>query len=104
MSTTITLEFEADEVAVLSDQARIRGVEVDNILHELVAQLKNVQVRGDKPELNDKQKAAIALMQSWREEDETHDPDELADRDRELEEFKTNINRWRTEEGRAPAF
>jgi hypothetical protein len=54
--------------------------------------------------LSDKNKALIALMEAWREEDKTDDPEELDRRDRELEEFKANINRWRAEEGRGPAY
>jgi len=103
MTTTITLELEPEEIAVLRDRAHAQGVDVEYVLHDLVAQLKNITPKGQ-PELNDKQKAAIALMQAWRKEDETFDPEELADRDRELEEFKTNLNRWRAEEGRPPAY
>lgn len=54
--------------------------------------------------MTEKQKAAVALMQAWRQEDETDDPEELAERDRELEEFKANMNRWRAEEGRLPVY
>ena len=57
-----------------------------------------------KQELTEKQKGAIALMEAWRLEDETDDPEELAQRDRDLEEFKANMNRWRAEEGRLPVY
>jgi hypothetical protein len=69
------------------------------VLHDLVA-----QVQDEAPSLSEKQKAAIALLDKWREEDETDDPVELERRDAEFEEFKANINRWRAEEGRPPAF
>jgi len=51
-----------------------------------------------------KQKAAIALMQARRQEDETDDPEEPAERDRDLEEFNANMNHWRAEKGRPPAY
>lgn len=101
---TITLELEPDELAVLNDRARSQGVGIDHVLHDLVAQLKSSQPKAAAPQLNDKQKAAIALMQAWTKEDQTDDPEELAERERELEEFKANINRWRAEEGRSAAY
>ena len=55
-------------------------------------------------ELTDKQKGLLALLASWKEEDHTDDPEELARRDREITEFKNNMNQWRAEEGRGPVY
>jgi len=100
---TITIELQPDELAVLNDRAKSQGVGIDHVLHDLVAQLKASQPKMEL-QLNDTQKAAIALMQAWNKEDQTNDPEELAERERELEEFKVNINRWRAEEGRSAAY
>ena len=96
---TITLELRPEEVASLRARADARGVDIETVLHDLVA-----QVQGEAPPVSEKQRAAIALLDQWREEDETIDPEELERRDAELAEFKANINRWRAEEGRPPAF
>ncbi len=98
---TVTLELQPEEFAVLSQRAQTDGVNIESVLHSLVAQIAAPPA---KPELTDKQKGLAALLQTWREEDQTDDPEELAARDQELAEFKANINRWRAEEGRPPAY
>ncbi len=103
---TVTLELKPEELAALSERADADGVDIETVLHSLVAQAASSpapQVQ-EKPALTEQQKGLAALLQSWDEEDETDDPEELAERDRELEEFKANINRWRAEEGRPPAY
>ena len=103
---TVTMELSPEELTALHSRAAAEGVDVATVLHRLVAQiapLPTLEAQG-KRELTEKQKAAVALMQAWRQEDETDDPEELAERDRELEEFKANMNRWRAEEGRLPAY
>jgi len=103
---TVTLELRPEEVTALRSRATAEGVDVETVLHRLVAKIAPPpapEAQG-KRELTEKQKGAIALMQAWRQEDETDDPEELAERDRELEEFKANMNRWRAEEGRLPVY
>ena len=102
---TVTLELRPEEVVALRSRAEADSVDIETVLHKLVAQIAPPAPEAPgKPELAEKQKALAALLQSWREEDQTDDPDELAERDRELEEFKANMNRWRAEEGRPPAY
>ncbi len=103
---TVTLELKPDELAALGERANAEGVDIETVLHSLVAQatLSPAPQVPENPALTEKQKGAIALMQAWREEDQTDDPEMLAERDRELEEFKANINRWRAEEGWPAAF
>lgn len=108
---TVTLELRPEEVAVLRDHAqadasrtggsRIETVSLEAVLQRIAAQLP---AGAERPPLTDKQKAAVALMNAWREEDQTDDPEELARRDQELEDFKANMNRWRAEEGRLPVY
>jgi hypothetical protein len=50
------------------------------------------------PTLTEKQKAAIALLQSWQEEDATDDPEEIARAEAELAEFKRSLNENRARE------
>ena len=54
--------------------------------------------------LMEKQQAAIALIDSWRQEDATDDETELARRDAELKEFIMGMNANRADEGRPPVY
>ena len=103
---TITLELRPEEVTALKKRAHAERVDIETVLHNLVSQIEPPPAleAAEKPEFTEKQKGAIALMQAWRKEDETDDPEELAQRDRELEEFKSNMNRWRAEEGRGYVY
>ena len=101
---TITLELRPEEVAALLDRAQAESVDIETLLHRLIAQMASpsaLQVRVQ-PESPKKQEGLGALSQVWRNQDETDDPEELAERDRELEELKANMLRWRAEEGRGP--
>ena len=103
---TVTLELRPDELTALNHGADAEGVNVETVLHRLIAQIVPPPASGMREErkLTEKQKALAALLQSWREEDQTDDPEELAERDRDLEEFKANLNRWRAEEGRPQVY
>ena len=103
---TVTLQLKPEELTALHSRADAEGVDVETVLHRLVAQIapSPASQTREKREPTEKQKALAALLQSWREEDQTDDPEELAGRDRDLEEFKANMNRWRAEEGRPPAY
>ncbi|MDQ2730540.1 MAG: hypothetical protein M3Y56_02685 [Armatimonadota bacterium] len=101
---TITLELNPEELTVLNYRAQAQGTDIQAVLHDLVAQIVPAPAPPEKPELNEKQKGLVALIDAWRKEDETDNPEELDRRDRDLEEFMTNINRWRAEEGRPPAY
>lgn len=95
---TVTLDLETKEVAALMARADAQGVTIETVLHRLMAQLT------PEPQLTPKQQDALALLDAWAGEKERMTPDELAANDAEFEEFQTNINRWRAEEGRGPAF
>lgn len=84
---TLTLELKPEEVTALSRRARADGVDIEAVLHRLIASLT----------------LPPAPVQARREEDAADDPEEQAERDREREEVQANINRWRAEEGRPPA-
>jgi len=103
---TVTLDLRPDELDALRRRADAEGVDIETVLHRLIALIVPPPASGMREErkLTEKQKALAALLQSWREEDQTDDPEELAERDRDLEEFKANMNRWRAEEGRPPAY
>jgi len=100
---TITLNLNPEEMRALTDRARAQGVDVEAVLHDLLAKIAPPPSPQERSELTEKQKGLAALMRAFHEEDQTDDPEELDRRDRELEESKANINRWRAEQGRPPA-
>jgi len=98
---TITLELRPEEVALLQNRAYAENVDIETLLHRLIAQSTSPSAPqvGERPESPQKQQGLAALSQAWREKDETDDPEEQAEREREIEELKANLLRWRAEEG-----
>ena len=97
----IQLELAPEEEAALKARAEAEGVDLPTVLHRLI---REVGEAPDRPVLTEKQKAAIALFQSWLRERETLSDEELDRNDQEFEELKANMNRWRAEEGSPPVF
>jgi hypothetical protein len=56
------------------------------------------------PEISDRNRAAIAILQSWRDEDKTDDLEEVRRAEDELAEFKRNIDANRVESGDHPVY
>jgi hypothetical protein len=103
---TITLDLQPEELTALNARAQAQGVDIETVLHGLIAQIASAPAQeiALKPNLPERNTAAISLIQGWREEDQTEDLEEREQRDRDLQDFKANINRWRVEQGRPPAF
>ena len=94
---TLMLDLAPEQEAQLEEQAQAQGKRLDEYLHSVIAQLAT-------PVLTAKKKAAIALLDAWREEDKTDDAEELERRDAELQAFKTNINANRAATGEEPIY
>lgn len=99
---TITLDLKSEEESILAAQAEAQGVTVEMVLRLVIAQMPPPPLPA--PEIPEKNKAAIALLTSWMQEDSVMTDEERKEADRDLEGFKANINRWRAEEGRPPAY
>lgn len=56
------------------------------------------------PVVSEKNAAAIALLQSWIEEDATDDPEKLRRADAEIAELMDNLNQNRLDSGERPLF
>ena len=85
---TLTIDLTEEEFRRV-EEARRHGVNVDAMIHGIIAGLPipaNI-----KPMLSEKQKAAIALMHQWVAEDATDDPDEIARREADWEEMERNL-------------
>jgi hypothetical protein len=57
-----------------------------------------------KPVIDAENAAAIALLQSWREQDATNDPEEIRQAEEELAEFKRNMNANRAATGERSVY
>ena len=102
---TVTLELRLDELDVLRGRADAEGVDVETVLHRLIALIGPPSTETQvKRELAEGQKGTTALMQVGRQKSETDDAEDLAERDREREESKVNLNRWLAEQGRPPVY
>lgn len=99
----ITLTLDPKEEQALRSEAQAQGVDVETALRRIIAQLER-PAPPVKLDISEKNKAVIALLDAWRAEDALMTDEERTEADRDLAEFKGNINRWRTEEGRPPAF
>ena len=98
----VTLKLSSEEVAVLTAVAGGEGVDVESVLHNLIS----TQMRGAPDHVSNEDHLAqqheiATIMAAWKAEDNTDDSEELAEREREISEFVTNMNRWRAE-GRPP--
>ncbi len=58
----------------------------------------------ESPVISEKNAAAIALLQSWIEEDHTDDPEERRIAAAEIAELCDNLNKNRVESGERPLF
>ena len=94
---TTELEAGLDEPILRAIQSRIADFDSMNVFLEQLLEQKPIT-------LTEKQKAAIALIDSWRREDVTDDATELARRDAELKEFILGMNANRADEGRPPVY
>ena len=93
----LTIELTHEEETRLRELAAGRGVPPEEVVTEAVKRLLPLPV--DQRNLN-----LVELLEQWREEDATDDEEELARRDQEWEEHKTNMNKNRAATGERPLF
>jgi len=82
----MTIALSAELEARLTHEARQRGLDVSSYANQLLA--KSLGMRDQ---------ATIDLIERWEAQDKTDDPEELARRQQELDEFKAAMNRNRLE-------
>ncbi len=92
----LTIELAPEDEARLRELAARRGMPAEELVIETVKQL----LPADLPDA--KNLALIELLESWRKEDATDDPDELVRAEVELEGLKQSLNANRP--GQRPLF
>jgi len=106
---TLTIELSPQEEAWLTDQAAQQGLQPTDVVKRLIdGQLPPAELQEtpdqSPPAISAKNAAAIAMLQSWLEEDATDDPEELRQAEEELEELKRNLNANRAATGERLVF
>ena len=107
---TLTIDLSSQEEAWLNAQALQQGVRPAEIIKKMVDErmpdVSRISEELEKPsvEIDDRSKAAIALLQSWMEEDATDDPEEIRRAEQDLEELKHNLNANRAVTGERLVF
>jgi hypothetical protein len=103
---TLTIELNPQEAAWIAAQAARQSLPPEDIVKRLIdAQLPRTPAPVQPaPAISAKNAAAIAMLQAWREEDATEDPEELRKAEEELEELKRNLNANRAATGERLAF
>ena len=89
----MTIALAPQTEARLKAEASRRGVDPAVLANELIERALPSAI----PRLGEPDLATIALLEQWEREDHTDDPEEIARRQREFEEFKEAMNRNRLE-------
>ena len=89
----ITLDLTPTEEARISTVARQIGLAPAEYVKKLVTE--HLPPAAAAPTVDEENQALIALLQSWREEDATDDPQELQRRDDETNTLLSNLQSTR---------
>jgi len=99
---TITIDFGPQVEAQLLAIAKQNGIAPAEVVKKLVTgDLPSIQLESG---ISQRNMAAIALLQSWRHQDATDDPELIRQAEQELNEFKCNINANREISGERPVY
>jgi predicted transcriptional regulator len=92
---TLTIELAPEVEERLQQEATRHGVPATDYARRLIEE-------GLQTPLTEKQKATLALLQSWVDQDATDDPEEIRAAEAELEAFKQAMNENRA--GESPLY
>ena len=106
---TLTIELNPEEEAWLAAEAAQSGVHPNDIVRRLidshlVTDISQGLGAAGCGEVDKKNADAIALLQSWIEEDRTDDPEAIQRAEDELDELKRNLNANRAATGERLVF
>ncbi len=94
---TVTLKLKPEAEAEAPQEAAAEGAALHEYISKLIAEAAKRQPPPLSPEeRHRKNQAALAVLRQWDEEDKTDDPEEIARRQVELDEFKMGMNESHT--------
>ena len=94
----LTIELSPEDESRLRDLAANRGIPPEELVIQTVKQLLPIK------QPDQKNLALIRLLEQWRREDETDDPEELERAEAELQELKAALNANRRATGERLLF
>jgi hypothetical protein len=107
---TLNIDFTPQEIAWLNAQAQQQGMPPAEIVKRLIdaqvsAPASPAAIAAQPaPVLDERQRDAIALLDSWIAEGSAADPETKRQAEEELEEFKRNMNANRAATGDHPVY
>ena len=96
---TLSIDFTPAQEARLAAVARHQGLAPQDVVRKLVIEHLPELSQPAEPGIDAENAAAIAMLQSWLEEDATDDPEEIRKATEEFEKFKRNMNANRVATG-----
>ena len=94
---TVTLNLRPEVEAEIAQKAAAEGTGVSSYLEKMIEGVVVPDPTTDWPQAQiERNQAALAVLRQWQEEDKTDDPEEIARRQAELDEFKTAMNESHT--------
>ena len=94
---TVTLNLKPELEAQITRKAEAEGTAIADYLERVIQETLESEPRVIySQEQLAKNQAALAMLREWREEDKTDDPEEIARRHAEWEEFKKGMNEHHT--------
>ena len=94
---TVTLTLKPEVEAQIAQKAGAEGTGVSDYLEKMIEETVRPEPRVVHPQTQqERNQAALAVLRQWREENKTDDPEEIARRHADWEEFKAAINESHT--------
>ena len=94
---TVTLNLKPEVEAEIAQKAAAEGTGISDYLEKMIEERVVPGPATDRLQAQlEKSQAALAMLRQWREEDKTDDPEEIARRQAELDEFKMAMNESHT--------
>ncbi len=98
---TLTIELTPEQIHVLEEQARREGLPAEEYARRrLVADLIGTEL----PQMPPARNRTEELLAQWEAEDAKLTPEELAAEAADWEQFQTNLNDYRAEQGQEPVY
>lgn len=89
----MTLDLKPEVEAEVTRRAEAAGADLQEQINRIIAEaVKRQPPTLSDPALMERNREAQAVLRQWREEDKTNDPEEIARRQADLDEFKTAVN------------